>query len=155
MIAYEELVAALTHWRARNGLPTGAAEYLGEMAPITSVAFDAYATPARGTHDLEDVEEISSGVYDAEPDSPPEYEAMSGVPEPAEVDLESAAIEALDGYDESQLVEEIAADGGSADDAVLESVDVDAEGSAPVVIEADDPSAEPTGGKKRKRKGRR
>jgi hypothetical protein len=35
MIPYEELVAALTRWRERNGLPTAPAEFGGVVAPPT------------------------------------------------------------------------------------------------------------------------
>lgn len=42
MIAYEDLVAALASWRARNGLPTGPADYLGEPPPPAPVSFEAY-----------------------------------------------------------------------------------------------------------------
>lgn len=52
MIPYEELVAALARWRARQGLPTGLGDYLGESAPP---AHDAYA--ARD-HSRDDVVEL-------------------------------------------------------------------------------------------------
>jgi hypothetical protein len=52
MIPYEELVAALARWRARQGLPTGLGDYLGESAPP---ADDAYA--ARD-HSRDDVVEL-------------------------------------------------------------------------------------------------
>jgi hypothetical protein len=45
MIPYEDLVAALTYWRERNGLPTGAADYLGEPPPPPPVSFEQYETP--------------------------------------------------------------------------------------------------------------
>jgi hypothetical protein len=41
MIPYEELVAALSRWRARRGLPTGLGDYLGEPpAPEPEAALD-------------------------------------------------------------------------------------------------------------------
>jgi len=37
MISYQELVASLTEWRARQGLPTGHADYLGAPMPMPLV----------------------------------------------------------------------------------------------------------------------
>src|SRR5690606_28811318 len=45
MIPYEELAAALTRWRARQGLPTGPADFLGEAPPAT---FDYLAAQPAG-----------------------------------------------------------------------------------------------------------
>ena len=50
MIAYDELVAALSQWRMRQGLPGGAADYLGEPIhrPVTAdlpVPAEAQAAP--------------------------------------------------------------------------------------------------------------
>ena len=42
MIAYEDLVSALAMWRERNGLPVGAADYLGEPPAPEPVSFAAY-----------------------------------------------------------------------------------------------------------------
>lgn len=42
MIPYEELVSALAMWRERNGLPVGAADYLGEPPAPEPVSFAAY-----------------------------------------------------------------------------------------------------------------
>ena len=42
MIPYEDLVSALTVWRERNGLPTGASDYLGEPPAPEPVSFAAY-----------------------------------------------------------------------------------------------------------------
>lgn len=42
MIPYEDLVSALTMWRERNGLPTGASDYLGEPPAPEPVSFAAY-----------------------------------------------------------------------------------------------------------------
>lgn len=52
MIPYEELVSALARWRARQGLPTGLGDYLGESAPP---AHHAYAAP---DHSRDDVVEL-------------------------------------------------------------------------------------------------
>jgi hypothetical protein len=67
MIPYEELVAALAHWRAKNGLPTGSAEYLGEMAPITGmpmpIVTPSAPPPAQASqrqNELDDVVELGS-----------------------------------------------------------------------------------------------
>ncbi len=58
MIAYEDLVAALTSWRARNGLPTTPPDY-GEPTPM--VGAEAQAVPA-DVYDLSD----DSGLIMAE-----------------------------------------------------------------------------------------
>lgn len=52
MIAYEELVTALTNWRARQGLPTGHTDFLGPPPAHLATTIIAQAT--------EDVEEIAA-----------------------------------------------------------------------------------------------
>ena len=59
MIPYEELVAALARWRARQGLPTGPADYLGEA---TTVPYD-YVAP-QADHSQEDVVNLSDDVLE-------------------------------------------------------------------------------------------
>ena len=49
MIPYEELVAALSRWRAAQGLPTGPADYLGEPAPV-SYDYVSTAAPEHGAY---------------------------------------------------------------------------------------------------------
>ncbi|HUS65324.1 MAG TPA: hypothetical protein VMZ28_12305 [Kofleriaceae bacterium] len=42
MIPYEDLVAALSRWRARQGLPSGPGDYLGEPA---QASYQGYVAP--------------------------------------------------------------------------------------------------------------
>lgn len=54
MIPYEDLVAALSEWRVRQGLPTGAADYLGESS-ATRYDFAAPLTQMAGDSDIVEV----------------------------------------------------------------------------------------------------
>jgi hypothetical protein len=66
MIPYEELVAALTRWRARRGLPTGLGDYLGEVAPAPFEP-PTLAAPA-GSGDVVDLgDELLDGMVDGSP----------------------------------------------------------------------------------------
>lgn len=59
MIPYEELVAALARWRARQGLPTGPADYLGEAS---TAPYDYVAAPV--DHSQEDVVDLSDDMLE-------------------------------------------------------------------------------------------
>jgi hypothetical protein len=64
MIPYEELVAALSRWRAAQGLPTGPADYLGEPAPVR-YDYMSSAMPAQpGMVVQEDVVDLSDEMLD-------------------------------------------------------------------------------------------
>ncbi len=55
MIPYDDLVAALHSWRARQGLPTGASEYLGEPAPADfAISASAAELDSSAVEDLGD-----------------------------------------------------------------------------------------------------
>src|ERR1051326_5241567 len=70
MIPYEELVTALARWRARQGLPTGPGDYLGEPAPASynyaPPAGQAAAGAARGA----DLDALSADMLEEEESSP-------------------------------------------------------------------------------------
>lgn len=68
MIAYEDLVSALAAWRARNGLPVGAADYLGEPPPPEPVSFAAYESrPELDLQLVGESEDIEVPIEDAAP----------------------------------------------------------------------------------------
>jgi len=75
MIPFDDLVAALAIWRERNGLPVGAADYLGEAAPVSY----ANLAPAVETNDDIDVieEEFATSPDETDEFGTPveEYEA--------------------------------------------------------------------------------
>ncbi|SRR6266545_8066392 len=68
MIPYEELAVALARWRARHGLPTGLADYIGEPAPAA-----AMRVLPPSDHSRDDVVEIGDDLLDAEVEEPPVY----------------------------------------------------------------------------------
>lgn len=115
MIPYEELVSGLTSWRARQGLATGASDYLGE-APRHELGV-AGAAPAVAAHAYggaaeagEYIDEFSDMDIVAEDDAAPadggygEYEASPDstdmVPLEADDVVESAPAYAAPGYDD-------------------------------------------------------
>jgi len=56
MIPYEDLVAALSHWRAGQGLPSGPADHLGD-SPSTRYDYSAPLTQMAGDSDVVEVGE--------------------------------------------------------------------------------------------------
>ena len=91
MIPYEDLVAALSRWRARQGLPSGPGDYLGEPS---QVSYQGYvAPPPSGSRPAaavveEEVEYMSDDLIEEQsrPGGPPygdvetaEYDTSSDV----------------------------------------------------------------------------
>lgn len=75
MIPYEELVAALSRWRARRGLPTGLGDYLGEPPAPEPAALDHGHDVVQLDDELIDhVEEVGPRDYAY---GRPEYEDRS------------------------------------------------------------------------------
>ena len=151
MIAYEDLVSALAAWRTRQGLPVGAADYLGEPPPPEPVSFAAYES--RPEHDLRLVpepldddlivsEELEPDTYEPAPESYASYggEIEAGADDvfedaaPAFAEAEDLEVDISDG-----LADGVPAYGGgdddvlSADDAVIGYAD---EGGAPAYAES-------------------
>jgi hypothetical protein len=148
MIAYEDLVSALAAWRTRQGLPVGAADYLGEPPPPEPVSFAAYES--RPEHDLNLVsepldddlivsEELEPDAYEPAPESYRSYggdELEAGADDVFE-DAAPAFAEAAEDLEidmSDGLADGVPAYGGgdddvlSADDAVIGYAD---EGGAP------------------------
>jgi hypothetical protein len=109
MIPYEELVSALAMWRERNGLPVGAADYLGEPPAPEPVSFAAYESrPDSGAAEIElgdEAEEIAFAddfpesedvAVDLEPDGEADWMADDAFADasPADPDLDEVPVDA-------------------------------------------------------------
>lgn len=152
MIPYEELAAALAHWRTRNGLPTGAAEYLGEMAPMAPMSFEGYVPAGAQTAPMpEEPQEIDLGAEALDYVEEVEPEFSEGLP------VEEIAVEAS----ESQFVEEYLSEYEPEPAAAVEALDPSSFGGTQQVWGGnlgaeedakDPPAAPPKGGRKKSRK---
>lgn len=145
MIPYEELVAALQGWRARQGLPTAAADYLGEPAPtdysIMDTAVAADAIEEISDFDVADEVDVSGYAedhdagYGASPGDDDGYVASEPVEyQPAEIDAIRAgyAAEAFD--DEQETAYSPVQSDAEVEEQVLDySADYDDEGGATVI----------------------
>lgn len=155
MIPYEELVSALAMWRERNGLPVGAADYLGEPPAPEPVSFAAYESrPITGDDVVEDIpmsddfaadeigDEIAGEIaaqraaIDAALDEPGEVPA-SADEWPASADEWPAAAAVADDFDDAPPIDPSLAEPAPED----ETVDPWAGADQPEVAEAVDMSA--------------
>jgi hypothetical protein len=147
MIPYEELVSGLTSWRTRQGLATGASDYLGEAPQhelgLPNVAAAAYAAPAYGdapvadyVDDFSDMDIVSEedasnpavhvGSYGASPDATDMVGLQAGELEDSEpaydgyADRDPAVPEVPEPYDPHRAA---TVDSGSFEDPAYDAAD--------------------------------
>ena len=124
MIPYHELVSALADWRTRQGLPTGAADYLGEHEPLTSAPLDGLAgVPLAEPTPLVDDEPTLFGETVPGDLEPPVAEAAPSFDGTIDVDEEQIEADEVTGM-RSPIVAPPPADIG-ADDLIVEESYVD------------------------------
>jgi hypothetical protein len=161
MIPYEELVAALSRWRARRGLPTGLGDTLGEApVPVASYTRTAYEPPV-ADHSADDVVELSGGdlgegsIDDPLADGPPPYSQEISLGEPLDdgddLGHGHASLEARDVEDYGGTAPEETRPAGLAGliSSELDDVPADEPGSEPVAEARPAPAAR---GRSRKRR---
>ena len=144
MIPYEELVSALSRWRARQGLPSGPGDYLGEPAqrshdsyvPTTAAAAAASAVRVSSRPSAvvaEDVLDVSDEMF--------EDSAVGAV---AGADIETAEYETaseMDTHDDPM---------SSYDESPM-AIDMDLPVAAPAAAVRKDTETDGRGGGKRRR----
>jgi hypothetical protein len=124
MIAYEDLVVALTNWRINQGLPTSAVTFLSQDTGSVDLALpvaDPLETAQAASVDEYGAEEVSADEYAAEEISADEYAA-----EEVSADEYAAEEVSADEYAAEEVsADEYAAEEVSADEYAAEEVSAD------------------------------